>query len=208
MKKQKTFNFNFIYKDSDINFYINKTNESAFRGIHNSNNSIFLNGPSKSGKSYLANIWLKKNNAIMFKNNFKDIINLKQDVYIDNINSNYDQEKLFHILNHCKLYKLNILITSRLEINQINFDLKDLVSRLKTFFYLKINRPDDDMLINILTKLFVEKQFIINSQEIFQFILKNANRSYEEMFNIVNKLDTLSLEKKRQLTIPLIKEIL
>ncbi len=67
---------------------------------------------------------------------------------------------------------------------------------------------DDDMLLNILTKLFTEKQFIINSHEIFNFILKRANRSYEEMFNIVQKLDTLSLEKKRQLTIPLIKEII
>ena len=64
------------------------------------------------------------------------------------------------------------------------------------------------MLLNILTKLFIEKQFIINSHEIFNYILKRANRSYEDMFRIVNKLDTLSLEKKRQLTIPLIKEIL
>ena len=64
------------------------------------------------------------------------------------------------------------------------------------------------MLLNILTKLFIEKQFIINSDEIFSYILNRANRSYEDMFEIVNKLDTLSLEKKRQLTIPLIKEIL
>ena len=64
------------------------------------------------------------------------------------------------------------------------------------------------MLINILTKSFIEKQFIVNSHEIFQYILKNANRTYKDMLDIVNKLDKLSLEKKRQLTIPLIKEIL
>ena len=64
------------------------------------------------------------------------------------------------------------------------------------------------MLLNILTKLFVDKQFIINSNDIFEFIIRRANRSYEEIINIVNKLDKLSLEKKRQLTIPLIKEIL
>jgi len=38
--------------------------------------------------------------------------------------------------------------------------------------------------------------------------LKHANRSYENIHNIVNKLDNLSIEKKRQLTIPLVKEIL
>ena len=64
------------------------------------------------------------------------------------------------------------------------------------------------MLLNILTKQFVDKQFVINSYEIFQYIIKHSNRSYLNMINIVNKLDTLSLEKKRQLTIPLIKEIL
>jgi len=83
-----------------------------------------------------------------------------------------------------------------------------LISRLKTFSYLRINQPDDDMLINVLTKLFVDKQFIINSKDIFQFIIKKTNRSYDNMIEIVKKLDTLSLEKKRQLTIPLIKEIL
>ena len=63
---------------------------------------------------------------------------------------------LFHILNHCNLNNCNILITSHYEINEINFKLKDLVSRLKVFTYLKINQPDDDMLVNILTKLFIE----------------------------------------------------
>ena len=64
------------------------------------------------------------------------------------------------------------------------------------------------MLLNILTKLFIDKQFILNSNSIFNYILKRANRSYEEMIKIVEKLDKLTLEKKRQLTIPLIKEIM
>ena len=64
------------------------------------------------------------------------------------------------------------------------------------------------MLLNILMKQFTEKQFVINSEDIFQFILKHANRSYENIHNIVNRLDNLSIEKKRQLTIPLVKEIL
>ena len=83
-----------------------------------------------------------------------------------------------------------------------------MISRLKIFSYFKIENPDDDMLLNILTKLFSEKQFVINSYDIFEFIIKRANRSYEDMFKIVDCLDKLSLEKKRQLTIPLIKEIL
>ena len=61
---------------------------------------------------------------------------------------------------------------------------------------------------SILTKLLIEKQFIISSNDIFNYILRRVERSYKGIYDIVNKLDILSLEKKRQLTIPLIKEIL
>ena len=53
-----------------------------------------------------------------------------------------------------------------------------------------------------------KQQFIINSNDVFEFILRRVERSYKAIYDIVNKLDVLSLEKKRQLTIPLIKEIL
>ena len=209
MSKQKYFNFKFSnfynYKD----FYVNETNTNAVEGILDNNFvNKFLIGPNKSGKTFLGNIWLKKNKAINFNKNFNDIINNKKAVFIDDIEKKNNEEEIFHIINHCKLYKIKILVTSNLNINEINFSLKDLISRLKSFSLYKIQNPDDDMLLKILTKLFVDKQFVINSNDIFPYILKRANRSYEEMIFIVEKLDSLSLEKKRQLTIPLIKEIL
>ena len=91
---------------------------------------------------------------------------------------------------------------------KLNFKFNDLSSRLKTFSNLEINQPNDEMLLAILTKLLIDKQFIINSNEIFEYILRRVDRSYQGINDIVNKLDILSLEKKRQLTIPLIKEIL
>ncbi len=209
MKKQSIFNFNFKKIDSSNNFYVNQTNTDAYNTIQNSKiNNIYLKGPIKSGKSSLAKFWQKKYKAIKYNNNFDLIINSSCNVYIDNLDKSVDEEKIFHILNHCKLNNLLILITSRFEIDEINFSLSDLTSRLKVFTYSKINQPDDDMLTNLLTKFFIEKQFIIYHNEVFKYLLNNADRSYESMYRIVNKLDALTLEKKRQLTIPLIKEIL
>ena len=209
MSKQKIFNFNFNQLDDYSNFYVNKTNFEAYNAIiKNNDQKIYLYGPNKSGKSFLGKIWCKKYNGIKYNNNFEKIININKNILIDNINTKINQEEIFHIINHCSLNNLYILITSNLLINEINFKLNDLNSRLKIFTFLKINKPDDDMLLNILTKLFIQKQFVINSKDIFQFILKNTNRTYENIINIVNRLDTLSIEKKRQLTIPLIKEIL
>ena len=146
MSKQKYFNFKFSnfynYKD----FYVNETNTNAVEGILNNNfDNKFLIGPNKSGKTFLGNIWLKKNKAINFNKNFNDIINNKKAVFIDDIEKKNNEEEIFHIINHCKLYKIKILVTSNLNINEINFSLKDLISRLKSFSLYKIQNPDDDI---------------------------------------------------------------
>ena len=76
-------------------------------------------------------------------------------------------------------------------ITEINFKFNDLSSRLKTFSNLEINQPNDEMLLAILTKLLVDKQFIINSNEIFEYILRRVDRSYQGINEIVKKLDIL-----------------
>ena len=210
MIKQKSFNYKFNDKnDSELNFFVNKTNFYAFNALINNDTKLsFLYGPKKSGKSYLSKIWLKKNNAIEYNNNYETLLNIHHDnILIDNFIF-YDQEKIFHIVNNCILNNSKILITSDIKINSIDFKFNDLSSRLKTFSNLEINQPNDEMLLAILTKLLVDKQFIIKSNEIFEYILRRVDRSYQGINEIVNKLDILSLEKKRQLTIPLIKEIM
>ena len=209
MIKQKSFNYKFNdNNENEHNFFVNKTNFYAFNAlINNESKFSFLYGPKKSGKSYLSKIWLKKNNAIEYKNNFETLLNLHNNILIDNLIL-YDQEKIFHIVNNCILNNSKILITSDIKINSINFKFNDLSSRLKTFSNLVINQPNDEMLLAILTKLLIDKQFVINSNEIFEYILRRVDRSYQAIYEIVKKLDILSLEKKRQLTIPLIKEIM
>ena len=208
MIKQKSFNYKFKNFDNEFNFFVNQTNFYAFNAIiNNKTKCSFLYGPKKSGKSYLAKIWLNKNNAIQFGNNYELLLKKKNNILIDNIIF-YDQERIFHIVNNCILNNSKVLITSHNKINEIDFKFKDLTSRLKTFSNLEINQPNDEMLLAILTKLLVDKQFIIKSNEIFAYILRRVDRSYQGINDIVKKLDILSLEKKRQLTIPLIKEIL
>ena len=60
----------------------------------------------------------------------------------------------------------------------------------------------------LLIKLLYDKQIIINNSEIFLYILKRINRTYKSIYLLVEKINKLSLEKKRELTIPLIKELL
>ena len=208
MNKQKIISYTFNDNINDSNFFVNETNFDAFNRLINQESLFsFLYGPKKSGKSFLAHIWKNKHNANKLSNNFEEIIKKKDNILIDDLHS-FDQEIIFHLVNYCILNNLKILITSPFKINDINFQFNDLPSRLKTFSFLEINNPDDEMLITVLTKLLLDKQFIVNSNDIFEYILRRVERSYKGIHDIVDKLDVLSLEKKRQLTIPLIKEIL
>ena len=208
MSSQKSFNYKFSDDTSEYNFFVNKTNSYAFKCLISNNSKFsFLYGPKKSGKSYLSQLWLNKNNAIKLNKKYELYLDNSQNLLIDEL-FDFDEERIFHIVNNCILNNLKVLITSCYRIGEINFKFRDLSSRLKTFENLEIYEPNDEMLLTILTKLLIEKQFIINSNDIFEYILRRVDRTYQGINEIVNKLDVLSLEKKRQLTIPLIKEIL
>ncbi len=208
MINQKSFNYHFNNTFSENNYFVNSSNFNAFSGvIKNDFKNLFLYGPNKSGKSFLGQIWMKKNNAIRLNNDLKIILDTKLNVLVDDLIT-HNQEEIFYLVNNCILNNLKILIISNTKINDISFRYEDLSSRLKTFNSYEIEKPDDEMLITILTKLLIEKQFIINSNEIFDYILRRIDRSYQAIYEIVTKLDEISLDKKRQLTIPLIKEIL
>ena len=210
MRIQNYFDYNLKEIKDSSNFFVNNTNINSYNIIIKNNiiRNIYLKAPSKSGKSHLTNIWIKNNNAILYKQNLNEILELKQNVAIDNLFSNIKEEDIFHIINHCKSENLKVFITSNLDISEHNFKLRDLRSRLKTFYYVSILNPDDEMVKIILTKLLYEKQFIIKNPEIFEFLVKRIERSYQSIYNLVDRLDKFSLQNKRQLTIPLIKEIL
>jgi len=209
--EQTFFNYNLEGRFSINDFYVSSSNQEAYEYIINDkvlNNNIFLYGPAKSGKTHLGLIWKNKFKAIMYNYNVEEILNQKRNIIIDNFLNNINEENIFHILNHCKSFNLKILITSNINLSEYKFKFNDLLSRLKTFYLLKINMPDDDLIINLLIKLLHDKQIIINNPEIFQFILKRIQRSFNDIFLLVENIDKLSLEKKRELTIPLIKELL
>ena len=209
--EQSYFNYNLKPGLAIDDFFVSTSNKKAYSFILNKkidNKKILLIGPNKSGKTHLGKIWQKNNNAISYENNFEIILNYKKNIFIDDFLKNINEEQIFHLINHCSINKLTILLTSNKEVFEHNFLLKDLVSRLKTFNLLRIDLPDDDLIINLIIKLLHDKQIIIKNEEIFHYILKRIERSYEEIFLLIEKIDKLSLEKKRELTIPLIKKLL
>ena len=208
--EQKYFNYNLKTHLSIDDYFIGDSNQDSYNHLINNNFSknFFLNGPNKSGKSHLGLIWKKKFHAISYENNLNQILNKKLNVLVDNFFKNTNEEDVFHIINHCNLNNLNILIISSVSLFEYEFKLKDLSSRLKTFTNIKINLPDDLLLMNLMIKLLNDKQIIVKNPEIFNYIIKRVDRSYEKVFILISKIDKLLFEKNKQLTIPLIKELI
>ena len=124
MNKQISFNYKFVEDNNEHNYFVNTTNVYAFNGLFKfDNNLLFLYGPRKSGKTYLSQIWLKKNNAIEFENNFEILLNSKHNILIDDLSFS-NEENIFHIVNNSILNNTKILITSNKKIQDINFIYK------------------------------------------------------------------------------------
>ena len=208
--EQSFFNYNLRPNFSINDYFVGKSNIEAYNLLINNKNinNLFLVGPSKSGKTHLAFIWQKKFNAIIYNNNIKQILENTSNVIVDNIFNNINEEEIFHIINHCSSVNCKILITSNIKLNEYIFKLKDLSSRLKTFININIELPDDELLINLMTKLFHDKQIIIKNPEIFHYIIKRVHRSYDKIFHLIDKIDNLLMKKNKQLTIPIIKELI
>ena len=191
--KQTTFEYNILPKYNLENFYVSDANKDAYNFIINENNFndySILYGPIKSGKTHLGLIWAEMNNAVIYNNdNYNDIIQCEKNIFVDNFLNNLNEENLFHLINHCFNYDLKILLSTDKLISNYIFELNDLSSRLKSFYFIGIKIPDDELIVNLINKLLYDKQIIIHNSEIFSYVLKRINRTYQDIYLLVDKID-------------------
>ena len=66
----------------------------------------------------------------------------------------------------------------------------------------------EQIIHDINNKVIYDKQIIVKNPEIFHYIIKRVDRSYEKIFHLIDKIDNLLMKKNKQLTIPIIKELI
>ena len=212
--KQYNINFNINESYTFENFIVSDSNKIAYETLINSRNTInflFLLGPNKSGKSHIASIWKKKYNAeLIYLNNLitDKIIEINNNIVIEDVFKNLHEEKLFYLINHFKNNNLKILLTSNIKPTHFDFNSNDLASRIKSFHLVKITQPDEFLVTNLIIKLFNDRQIIIKNDEVINYIYTHIERSFDNIFSVVDKIDKFSLSNKREITIPMIKKII
>jgi len=213
---QLLLNFEFKQNFKDEDFYVSKSNYFAFNLIDTwpkwEKNFLNICGDNFSGKSHLANIFLKKFKGIKIsahslKSENLQEIKVHENIILENFDQNIDEVLIYSLFNIIDQDNKYLIINSTIPINEINFKLDDLRSRTKNCLYAKIEKPDDELMFALILKNFSDRQITID-KKLIDFIIKRIDRSYSKIFEFIYKIDELSLKKKKPIDFKTIKEAL
>lgn len=181
--------------------------------------AICIYGPEGCGKTHLANVFaqmvaLETNHPYripfikaeqLSREMVHSLFETSPQIVIEDVQNLQNQEALFHVYNTYRDLGGNILFTADRAPARINFSLPDLRSRMNIVPALEIKAPDDDLLMALLVKLFMDRQ-ITPPQELLGYLLNNMQRSFSYARKLVEEIDNISLARKRAVSIPIAKE--
>ena len=181
--------------------------------------AICIYGPEGCGKTHLANVFaqmvaMETNHPyripfIKAQQLSKDLVHslfeTSPQIVVEDLQNLQNQEALFHIYNTYRDLGGHILFTADRAPARINFSLPDLRSRMIIVPALEIKAPDDDLLMALLVKLFMDRQ-ITPSPELLNYLLNNMQRSFSYARKLVEEIDNISLARKRAVSINIAKE--
>ena len=132
-------------------------------------------------------------------------------VFIKNLSScTLNQESeifLFNGFNYCLSQNTKILFSSNDFIKNLDIKLADLESRLNTVLPVEILNPTDEEKMNLINFELQKRGLEINDKEM-QYIFTHHSRDLNSLLNLAEKLDEISHQEKKSISINLIKKII
>jgi chromosomal replication initiation ATPase DnaA len=172
---------------------------------------VVIVGPAGSGKTHLAEVWLKAAGALAIDLADGDSAVLcagEGPVLLEDADRDgLDETALFHVINAVRSNGSGLLITARSRPSNWNVSLPDLASRLKAATVVEIGPPDDMALTQILFKLFADRQVLID-EKLVDYIASRMERSLAAAQAIVERLDHLALSRGVKINRALAAEVL
>ena len=224
--KQLTFPWNKDSKSSFNNFYLTQSNKQLLLLLQDRffNDDLLIFGTKDSGKTFLlqalCNLYNSRKKSAFFLP-IKQAIELDVDILdslenidlvcIDGIEDVVEnrvwETAIFNLINRSLNSDNRLIFTSSKNIDDMNFELKDLDSRLRKLQSHELHYLADDELLPALKHITSLRSIKLGDKEA-QYLLNYANRNISDLVQILESLDQLSMEMKRRITIPLIKEVI
>ena len=220
--RQLIFPFSIDKKSSLSKFFVPLGSEGLVKALSNKDgDDIVITGKKGFGKSYLLQSMCNDHSSDSFSVSYiplREAIKLQPELLdglesldlvciddLEKIASNKEwQVACFNLINHCSESGCR-LIFSCMEGEDDFFP--DLLSRLKKMTNYKINPTPDSQLADALKFIASNLRIPIKDKEI-NFLLNTCSRDLPKLIVSLKEIDSLSMESKRKITIPLIKELL
>lgn len=199
------------------NFYISSSNEKAVTQIRQwprwQSPILLVQGPAHCGKTHLAHLWQQESRAKFLDleqtslDALAQLIHDKPYVILEDIEHIRDEVKLFHLFNLVHEHHGSLLVTARTPPHQWSFKLPDLMSRCRALPVVGIQQPDDDLLHALLIKRFSDVQLRV-APRVLDYLIHHMERSYKAVELISQEINRQSLERKRGVTVPFVRNVL
>ena len=132
---------------------------------------------------------------VFIKNLSSDTLNRESEIF------------LFNGFNYCLNQNTKILFSSNDFIKNLDIKLADLESRLNTVLPVEILNPADEEKMNLINFELQQRGLEINDKEM-QYIFTHHSRDLNSLLNLAEKLDEISHQEKKSISINLIKKII
>ena len=186
-----------LFFNNDENFLLLNIKEDLIRNylFHASLNSYKTQPKIINLKEKMFNPEEFKNPMVFIKNLSSDTLNQESEIF------------LFNGFNYCLNQNTKILFSSNDFIKNLDIKLADLESRLNTVLPVEILNPADEEKMNLINFELQQRGLEINDKEM-QYIFTHHSRDLNSLLNLAEKLDEISHQEKKSISINLIKKII
>lgn len=209
MERQGFLSFDIRALQSRSDFFVANCNQEAVNFIdHFREMNVFaglIYGEQGCGKTHLTHLFSEKGKTFFITEGQNDYIDSDAELYVFELEQNFDEEFLFHVLNTVFQKKAFVLLTA--EHNQFDFKLNDLKTRFNSIPQIKILMPTKQVMDAVLIKQFTDRQWVVEPK-VISYLLKNMDRSFTVLEHVVQKIDEIVCETKGKVSIALVKKVL
>jgi len=197
-------------------YLVGRSNQAAYELLESWPNwpspVVVLAGPVGAGKTHLVEALRADSGAAVVaapkleEASVPDLV-AAGSVVIEDAHQGVNEMALFHLLNAARQAGVLVLITSRTWPATWNIQLPDLLSRLRAATPVEILEPDDDLLRQVLLKLFSDRQLAVDFA-VIDYLVVRMERSLEVAINAVDAIDREALAGRVKITKQLAGKVL
>ena len=187
--------------------------------LNEKSSEVYIYGASGQGKTHvlqgavLKALEIDKNAVYIdcsdpFPDYILDFVDQIDFICFDNVHSilRENQEVFFDLYNRARQAQIFILVSG----NTLPSDLevmKDLKTRLSLAVVYKLEELSDELTMSVIDSQMSQRNLSVNSN-VYEYLFKSYSRDLKLLLSTLNDLDKASLQAKKPISIPFVKNFL